>query len=63
MTYLHCLQHSLFEHLFNLYYNQVRTHTRFFCLHTMRKNVEVVIERLLRGVGGIALNFNQGMYY
>ena len=20
MTYLHCLQHSLFEHLFNLYY-------------------------------------------
>ena len=21
MTYLHCLQHSLFEHLFNLYYD------------------------------------------
>jgi len=21
MTYLHCLQHSLFEHLFNLYCN------------------------------------------
>jgi len=21
MTYLHCLQHSLFEHLFNLYYS------------------------------------------
>ena len=21
LTYLHCLQHSLFEHLFNLYYN------------------------------------------
>ena len=21
MTYLHCLQHSLFEHLFNLYYH------------------------------------------
>jgi len=20
LTYLHCLQHSLFEHLFNLYY-------------------------------------------
>jgi len=20
MTYLHCLQHSLFEHLFNIYY-------------------------------------------
>jgi len=20
MTYLHCLQHSLFEHLFNLYF-------------------------------------------
>ena len=23
MTYLHCLQHSLFEHLFNLYYIKV----------------------------------------
>ena len=22
LTYLHCLQHSLFEHLFNLYYAQ-----------------------------------------
>jgi len=21
LTYLHCLQHSLFEHLFNLYYD------------------------------------------
>ena len=26
MTYLHCLQHSLFEHLFNLYY-----HLQHFC--------------------------------
>jgi len=24
MTYLHCLQHSLFEHLFNLYCSLVR---------------------------------------
>jgi len=23
MAYLHCLQHSLFEHLFNLYYIKV----------------------------------------
>jgi len=23
MTYLHCLQHSLFEHLFNLYFKTV----------------------------------------
>ena len=23
MTYLHCLQHSLFEHLFNLYYSAI----------------------------------------
>ena len=26
MTYLHCLQHSLFEHLFNLYYTLIRLH-------------------------------------
>ena len=23
MTYLHCVQHSLFEHLFNLYYDSM----------------------------------------
>jgi len=25
MTYLHCLQHFLFEHLFNLYYDEETT--------------------------------------
>ena len=38
MTYLHCLQHSLFEHLFNLYYtNQSRHKTNHTVQDTTNK--------------------------
>ena len=30
MTYLHCLQHSLFEHLFNLYFKSYWADTKFW---------------------------------
>jgi len=32
MTYLHCLQHSLFEHLFNVYYHKQEVCFLLYCL-------------------------------
>jgi len=39
LTYLHCLQHSLFEHLFNLYLKRV--HALFKCSHTTAFDINV----------------------
>jgi len=43
MTYLHCLQHSLFEHLFNFYYEKEISVCYFFLLQIYIGNIRTYL--------------------
>ena len=43
MTYLHCLQHSLFEHLFNLYYLFCIGYHKCHILNTVYDFIDVFV--------------------
>jgi len=63
LTYLHCLQHSFFKHLFNLYYNY-RYLECFYIMCKYKKSsakihIYIITLRLFVGISSISLYSRQ----
>jgi len=60
MTYLHCLQHSLFEHLFNLYLNKKPL---FFPSHLNDRIILILLCFSKRGFSNVFLKQDINRWY